>query len=121
MVSKLKKKYLLLTAALCLSVAAFTGCGNKDTDTNPDGQVTDNPDAAGNETSSPDRTDDSLMDDVEDGVDDVIDDTEDAVDDAVNDTEDAIDDAAGDDTPDKEDNNNSVTSGKDKKSNTDRQ
>lgn len=110
MVSELKKKYLLLTAALCLSVAAFTGCGNKDTDTNTDGQVTDNPDAAGEDaTSSPDETDNSLMDDVENGVDDVIDGTEDAVDDAV-----------GDDTPDKEDNNNSVTSGKDKKSNTNR-
>ena len=107
--------------ALCLSVAVFTGCGNKDTDTNPDGQVTNNPDDAGDgATSSPDGTDNSLMDDVENGVDDVIDGTEDAVDDAVDGTEDAIDDATGDNTPDKGDNNNSVTSGKDKKSGTNR-
>ena len=110
MVSELKKKHLLLTVALCLSAAAFTGCGNKDTDTNMGGQVTDNPDA----------TDNSLMDDMENGVDDVIDGTEDAVDDAVNGTEDAIDDATGNNTQDKKDNNNSVTSGKDKGSNTNR-
>lgn len=116
MVSELKKKHLLLTVALCLSVAAFTGCGNMDTDTNMDGQVTDNPDAA----SSPNATDNSLMDDMENGVDDVINGAEDAVDDAVDGTENALDDATDNNTQDKKDNNNSVTSGRDKKSNTNR-
>lgn len=107
MVSDLKKKYLLLTVALCLSMAVFTGCGSKGKNTDTDGQMTDSPDTNDGETApSPNTTDNSIMDDMENGVDDVIDGAEDAV-----------DDAAGNGTQDERDNNNSVTSGKDRNDN----
>lgn len=118
MVSILKKKYYVLTALLCLSMMTFVGCGNKD-----DKNTTDSP--ASETSADPDDGNDSVLDDAEDGIDDAVNDTEDAVDDATDDTEGAVDDATGNDTgttgngttggdtdADGQDNNNSVTDGK---------
>lgn len=117
MVKDLKKKYVVLAMASCLSLMVFTGCGNKD----DNDSVTASP-AAEETTASPEATD-NVLDDMEDGVDDVIDGTEDAVDDAVDGAEDAVDDVTGNDagnntdTDDKQNKdkntNNSVTDGKD--------
>lgn len=121
MVKDLKKKYVVLAMASCLSLMVFTGCGNK----NDNDSVTASP-AAEETTASPEATD-NVLDDMEDGVDDVIDGTEDAVDDAVDGAEDAVDDVTGNDTGNNADtdqkqdkdkdknnnNNNSVTDGKD--------
>lgn len=90
MVNDLRKKHLVLTALLCLSAMAFAGCGQKD-----------NADNAASSTPGPGASDDNVVNDIEDGVDDAVNDTKDVIDDAVDDAGDMVNDATGgnDDNP----------------------
>ena len=63
MVSDLKKKYLVLAMASCLSLMVFTGCGNKNGNNDMD-NATSAP-TTEEATASPEATD-GVMDDMED-------------------------------------------------------
>lgn len=84
----LKKKYLVLTAVLCLSAMVFAGCGNN----KDDNGASASPDAQ--ETMAPEETDDAMRDG-EDALDDTGDAAKDALDDAGDAARDAVD-GAGD-------------------------
>lgn len=108
------KKHALLATAVCLSMTCLAGCGSETNNTNT--EVTASPET-NQSTVSPDATDNSALDDVENGVNDVIDGAGDAVDDTVDGIEDAADDVTGnekdntDNETAKNDTNNSATNG----------
>lgn len=120
----MRKKMLILGTVMMLSVGCLAGCGANNSATD---QVTAAP---GIESQNPDDTidpvvsqgtDDGVMDDLEDGVDDAVDGAEDAVDDVIDGTEDAVDDAAdaldGDKDTDDADNSNTTNNNKNNKKN----